>query len=412
MIDLAGQVPLQVAAAQEDLMLPEHGYMLRLVTDKPPDTMTLARLSDSAKRKNASVVLIGAPVPGGGSISRYVINHQPPNPSEVLQWHLCHQLRDGSACPLRCRRDPDRSRPACGDDYVAECLEHSDVAQALCEVWRPADVLEIVQLLAVRPRRDLIGAALAGRYASVRGLVERALRAEAKDGPYQSSSRVARHRRAFRIAYAVLDGRPMTDVFEATGWLMDLLDRETGQTPMGRAVLENDVQSLLGDELRGGPADSVSVPRSARIAKLPNPTLVDAVLDVLWHDYDTSHRPLLRWLDKLARDGRREVRLTAAVTAGRLIAYDLDRLFEELIEDWAGHPEPHLRQTAALACEFAAYDSKLCERIAWRIRRWASATDLSRQDTLLRVHASRFGSTFPAYALQDLNLNPWIELAR
>ena len=162
----------------------------------------------------------------------------------------------------------------------------------------------------------------------------------------------------------------------------------------------------MGPELEGDWFEGQDVAKSSsgssRSAWIRDPGLRGAVLEVAWHDFDSTREPLLRWLDVLVRDGDLTMRRAAAETAALLVHHDFDRMHETLIDRWAASPRPQLRQAAAWTETTADLGGHVGPHIRERIRGWCYAGNNYQRDTAARVYASGLQQSVLAWSMADL----------
>ena len=196
----------------------------------------------------------------------------------------------------------------------------------------------------------------------------------------------------------MFDGYPLTRMFQATGALIEHIDKEVGRTQAERSVLEHDLNTLLGDiRVAPAPGGYDDMTGAARLAQLRQPRLVRTILDVAWHEYDSARLPLLRWLDDLVASG--DARPVAAA-AGLLCGYDFDQVHDVLLGQWAKSDTRARRVAAALACEMAVRQPSLTERVLRCLRSWIHSGSAYRRDTAVRTYATdTFLDLYPLVAL-------------
>ncbi|MET8041891.1 hypothetical protein ABZU25_13650 [Micromonospora sp. NPDC005215] len=212
----------------------------------------------------------------------------------------------------------------------------------------------------------------------------------------------APHRQAFRIAYAVFAGHPLSNVFLAGELLSQQIMPlyETRETPPDRLIFDGNVDNLIHPSMVASARDD-SQRAGPRCAELTDDTLITAILDVAWHDYDTLRGPLMTWLTVLAGNRSWQVRLRAAQIAGILAGFDFEQVYRSLIVVWARW-QARYRRSAALAMDMAYVDGHLTRRVRQRVQDWTRSPDPLLQDTAARVYGMRLGEDDVPRALREL----------
>jgi hypothetical protein len=394
-LHLLGDDPIHAYFSDSNLLRPGHGHVVQLAPAVEPESSELAQLSTLAREARASVVFVGADA-GNRPLVEYHVEHARPDPREVFIVWLERWLRDRGRCIAAC--------PACEGECVqayvercrAEYVQHLSVNAMTDAVRFAADFAEHV------PAGDAAIDLLADRAALRAKAVELLEAARSQDGAareWPRTRRVAQHRRAARLAFAVFHGYPLTRVFEATSALNRRLDEAAERTSTDRTVLEYNLEDLLDGIRLEGPADGAV--GAARIARLRQPGLVRGLLDVAWHEYDTAREPLLRWLDDLAETG--DSRPVAAAT-GLLCEYDFEQIRGGLLDGWAAGKQRSRREAAALACEMAVHNPALAPQVLQCVAAWAEHAGC-RRDTAVRTYATKtFRRRYPREALAVLEL--------
>jgi len=218
--------------------------------------------------------------------------------------------------------------------------------------------------------------------------------------------RASQHERAFRLAYAVFRRRPLHYVFEATDLLLHEIDSAALRQDWGNMALQHPVQQLLGEGLEDDwlAACEPGAERigSSRTAWIRDPGLRGAIIDVAWHDFDGTRRPLLRWLDRLVRENDEVMQRAAAEAAGLLADLDFARVYKDLIDDWAKSPRKAVRQAAAWALTYSAKGGDAAPKVRAKLREWCSGNHKYQHDTAARVYASGLEQTFLGWSMLDL----------
>jgi hypothetical protein len=195
-------------------------------------------------------------------------------------------------------------------------------------------------------------------------------------------------------------------VFESAAWLLEEIDDAALRPEWGSMALEHPVQDLLGEELRvdwleGRDAGNPSFGTS-RSAWIRDAGLRGAILDVAWHDFDSTRKSLLKWLDRLVREGDGIMSRAAAETAGLLVHHDFDRVHAELIDGWAASPSPRVRQAAAWTETISDLGGHVDHLIRAKLRDWCYGGTNYQRDAAARVYASGLQQRVLAWSMADL----------
>lgn len=389
-----------------DLLISKHGHVLKLAGHAlDPLKIKLRILEGLAKDRKARLVLVADGEPGERMASGLAVAHRPPDCVAVFCKWFSYQLAG------RCVAGCALCTGACVEKLAQALVRREDARRELGLVFRPDHAVA----LAVRVARQVASgpdgpdlSALASLFsdspARLRQRAERMLQPESGADPLPDQ-RIVRHQRAARISYTVFAGLPIAHVFEVTGWLMDEMDQEEQRTPLGRPVFDRWVAELLGDDLHAdGQPDTPVRPGISRRVPTRHERMIGPILDVAWHDFDNARLPLLRWLDRMARDDHRAVRWCAGHVAGWLSEFDYDQVYERLLETWARAPTPRIRQTAAWALSTAADRGPLNEQVGRQVHGWAESPSAYLRDAAARVYLSGFGRNQLEYVLEDLRI--------
>jgi hypothetical protein len=382
---------------EASFLLDGYGHILDPGSEVKLESVHLDALETKAHRIGATVIVLSRSDDRDDELSRHRVRQQRPDNREVFRRWLGYRLVQAG----RCVGDCDDCGQRCHDAYVARCLNDAGVAAQLLAAWRMTDVVELADHCArevsdpgepLRIPEDAIG-----RRRQASQLLD-------VDWEQLGGKRAAQHLQAFRIAYALLHEVSITHVFDAVGRLVHELDKEQRRRPIGRSVLELDVDELLGPGMQpGDTGEAAAAPTSgiARRAQLRDPRLAAYILDVAWHDYDSLRGPLLSWILDLGGHPDPTVRQYVAAATGRLCGYDFQEIREQVVESWA-EGEPRTRYTAALALESAAYNEHLTVPVLRYVRRLVLSRSRHRCDVAVRFYATPYGRTFYPYALADL----------
>jgi hypothetical protein len=387
LVVLAPGTPITALLDRPDLLWEGCGHVLE--PDLRPDPAALAALELRARSRRATVVVIGD-TRRDRDLADYLVEHRLPDLRAVFRAHLVHGLGERGTCVGDCVD----CRGECLDPYADRCLRHPDLAAELDAAMQVSEAIDLARPIAAEaPKGDELDALLADLLpARLRRNAELILRATVDPDVGQPS---AEYRRAFRIAYAVFDGLPLTWVFEAADRLVDP-DAEDGPGPS--FGLETRV--LVGD---GMCAPEAEADESPRLARMRSRLLVRAMLDVAWNDWGLA-RHLLRWLDALVESGRPGVRERAAVVAGWLARYDFAHVYDSLVDLWARSQKGSLRGAAALAARTTAEDHRLQPLLGERIRDWLGDGSAYQRASVARAYYYGLGRVRPFQALADLRV--------
>ncbi|HET8642438.1 MAG TPA: hypothetical protein VFM37_10895 [Pseudonocardiaceae bacterium] len=380
-----------ISAVLEHAELPRkgHGHFLRIGPNHPVDSATLAAVGGRFHDADAFLVAIGPPARRvDDDLRPYAVGHDAPAGDQVLERHLLAQLRRRR---MPCVGDCGTCGGGCFVSYVRRCIEDADIAAYLGRRPLPGDVVNLARQLvenAVEGREpaaalDLIGSRL-------RQLAAKILTPDPDSEPVHELRRTA-----YRIAYATFDGSPLSVVSDAASRLFDALSTPSpdGEPPAAGEAFEGRLGSLLHEDMyyAAGPGGAADAERKARLL---DPALASAILDVAWNDYDRNREPMLGWLWSLGGDRRDRVRIRAAYSAGLLATYDFGIVYHSLIRRWAASERALFRQSAAMALEFAAEDSAYTGRVRRQVRDWALAANPYLNDSAARAYATDLGRLF------------------
>lgn len=387
MVDVDEDTSLTVALHQDGVLRPGHGHVLELTAGQPaPRGHTLGGAAEACG-DGGYVIVIGPPAPAGNSLRQYEIAHRPPAAADVLDSHLTHLLRTREGRPD-------------ADVLAWRCRSDEAIARYLAASWQPAEVVVLARRLVEVAKRD-------GTPAEALDLLPGALRALAVDVLKDADGDTNTLRRlTARIAYAIYHGTPLTVVFELASTLRAALPPEDPDEPepVARTVFDGGIDGLVPWEMRARDEDGTGAADAERLARLRDPELARAVLDVVWHDYDHLRTPLLAWLFVLGGDHRERIRIRAGQVAGQLAIYDFGRIYRELFRLWATSPRTACRQAVAWAMERAALEPRLTARVSRQVADWVFSPDPLLNDSAARCLATRIGTESPEDALDLLYL--------
>ncbi|WP_305787003.1 hypothetical protein [Symbioplanes lichenis] len=387
-LDVDQAVPLR-DIVERKLFEKRGGYILDHW--QPLENNTLDALGQLAREARSLIVVVAngeaaaCPLTAG-------VRHPAPAARDVLGKHLTFQLRDHNCTSCTGPLDV----PA----YVTRRLDEIDRIQPYALPGKMREVVDLARVLAENLHTDVATAVLVERdRASLRKIASDAMRL----GPGGTGG--TERWQSFRLAYAVFDGFPLRQVFEAA----ELLAREvlpifeTRESPPDHVVFEGAVSELLLDSMYiADPIEQLAtaevVPRRARLV---DPALTRMILDVVWNDFDSVHLPLLTWLDVLAEHPSAYVRVRAAQAAALLAGFDFDQVYRALIRPWAERGLAY-RQSAAAALQLAAAEARLAGRVHRQVSDWVRSPNPNLQDSAARALSTTIGATDPIGAVDKL----------
>ncbi len=379
---------------REDLPRTGHGHVVELPAGQPaPRIHTLTAVGGQFTGKSAYLVVIGPPAATEHALHPYEVPHHPPPAADVLNSHLTHELG------LRTNWSDGQVAT-----FVATCRHSPGIAERLRGAGQPAAVVHLARrLVQVGLRGGQPDEALTLLPNALRKLAVDVLRHANEEGGVHPLRVLTA-----RIAYGLFSERPLAVVFELASRLFAELPQEE-ETPPGepsrlvRTVFDGGMESLIDDRMRAGHAAG----DDDRLARLVDPELALAVLDVVWHDYDHLRGPLVDWLFLLGGDARPQVSARAARLTGQLALFDFGTIYRELLRPLARSRNKTHRQSAALALERAVLEPKLAARVCRQVQDWTFSPDRYLNDTAARCYATRLGAEFADEPLAHL---AWVAL--
>ncbi|UKY47695.1 hypothetical protein [Streptomyces inhibens] len=380
---------LQALCQRADELLGPGGFMVDL-GDQPLKLSTVETLGHLARKQRAFLVVIGELGPVDPDRLRpHAVEHRRPPLGDVLAVHLSRLLagHPGACAHQDCSAEHTAA-------FTARMLESQQVQRTLDGAPSVRSVVEFAEVLAQSIHsEDTSLSDVIGQWRDrLRRLAKQLLQVstQTSHGPVLDP-----HRQAFRIAYAFFHGHPLSDVFEAGDVLSaTVLPRyETREPAPTNHVFERELDQLIPQEMRAS-VDTTSVggvDDNPRRARLVDEELMHAVIEVVWHDYDSLRDPLREWLTALVARPLERIRVRAAQIAGILLSHDFDSVYRDLIRNWAGDSAAY-RQSAALALEMAAHDPRLVQRVRGQIRSWLGSPRWQFQDSAARAYGTLVGA--------------------
>ncbi|XVU28248.1 hypothetical protein ACQPZJ_14740 [Actinoplanes sp. CA-054009] len=369
-----------------DILPEDSGFVLRLPGDGSTDIAR--KLASLFRSRRSTLLLIKDGHPERWDRPEAEVPHQAPDPIEVFRRHLAAALLTD-------------------DGRTVEEFLTSRVRDELEAVHSPKESVAIAYAIAKKPPAD---------DDEMKALLEcsqprrRARAAEillpGKGESTARSRRAGQHERAFRLSYAVFYRTSLHYVFEAAEMLLREIDSAALRPEWGRMALQDSVEKLLGETLGedwvAGCHPDVAARNATRVAWIRDPGLRKAILDVAWHEFDGTRRPLLRWLDHLVANGDDVMRRAAAEAAGMLVNHDFARVHEDLVDKWAGSPRAAVRQAAALTMTLSDMAGGVGPKVRRTLSAWCAGDSNYRHDTAARLYASGLEQTNLAWSMFDL----------
>ncbi|GAB3150631.1 hypothetical protein GCM10027290_38480 [Micromonospora sonneratiae] len=397
-------VTLAELAGEADLITPGHGVILELTEPGTVSAGTLSTFATMARRCDAYLVILDdradAPEP---SLRPYGALHTPPDAANVIRRHLPRLLKQSARCVGTCGRCVD----SCHQAFVEKCLDQEDVTKALTAHPKPGSAVELAETLANWSGKEKeLKQAMRGLRSRVRELAAKLLKHEHPNAETGNAQPPTPRRQAFQIAYAVFDGYPLADVFNAGELLLSILWQVQGDEERpARVVFDGGVDQMLNTGLGAtGTLSPDNVTEHPRRARLADRRLQVDVLDVVWHDFDSVRVPLLAWLNTLVFGRRESLRSRAAEVAGLLATYDFGEVYRVLIGPWARSPKGFVRQAAVIALDSALDNTQFFDRIWRQVDDWVQSPNALLHDTAARTYATRLGTALPTLALHNLRI--------
>jgi hypothetical protein len=376
-----------------ELIAEESGFVLRYDRDNYAEAMR--RLSDLFRRRGSGLLFIRDEGTGGGVRGGAEVDHQPPDPTEVFRNHVGRRLVFLDT--------------AFSYTEIDKYLRFPSLRDALAKTYGPKECVAIAEAVAKsRPDDDEAMQTTLDSSQPRRRKLAAEILMPTKDGVGTGGRRASQHERAFRISYAVFRRQPLHYVFEAAEWLLAEIDSAALRPEWGSMALQRSVDELLGEPLakewRAGRDAGNTALGAARVAWMRDPGLRGAILDVAWHEFDSTRKPLLKWLNKLVDDGDEVMSRAASETAGLLAHYDFDYVHRELLGGWARSPRRQMRQAAARSEMTAEMAGDVGDRIRETLRGWCLVGNNYQRDTAALVYASGLQQPVLAWSLSDLGL--------
>lgn len=308
----------------------------------------------------------------------YEVPHERANAPEVLHKHLTRLLSNtyaGNGEPIH--------------SYVDRCLADPAIVEHLRNSPPPGEVFDLARrLITIRKTDGQPGDAVRLLPSALRELAATVLsRPEGEDDD------TALRRFSARVAYAVWNGNSLAVVSELAAKLLNALSKKDDSDPV-KSALGGGMVGLIDPSMRGWDDEEGldESERRSRQARLVDPELARAVLDVVWNVYHPLREPVMRWLLDVAGDPREKVRMRAGQVAGQLATYDFGYVYRELLRPLAESRRAVHRQAASWAVERVALDSRLTARACRQVRDWAWSPNSYLNDTAARAYTTHVGA--------------------
>lgn len=369
-----------------------YGYLLHSVPASAVGKLTQPRLSfvERTLEKSNSFLVITVSTRREAQYSdleRYLVDHPALDPNQVIYSHL------RLLCP--------KSR-----DLLEEWLADSRLAEQVKVVEKPRAVAKLAAKLAEAvaagtPLDEFLEWARGGAQIEARRLLGGTDQVDPELRPTEQLQRCA-----FLVALAVFNDAPYLPVAAAAESLALLLT--TAAYPRGapdRQIFalrrDNCLRWLRGTVERRQRSNRWGEQNIEHI-RLRNPDLPSALLNELWHEYDSARTPVLHWLHDLTNSRSAELRVRAAQAIGKLATDDFEYVYQEVIFGWAGSQWTRQRDAAAWALEVATVTGDAGARVRRLLHDWCRAGSRNRKLTAVTTYGTKIGADRPDEALHSL----------
>ena len=365
----------------------DHGHIIDATVAQSIEFADLMVVDQQAAERNATAVVIGPLAEQGHDLGLYLFPHRRSMPLDVFRSQLTYLLSG-------------QQRDAEIETWVA----HPIVRRHLNEALSLEEAARIAVVIGGAPAAEAEATLLDDLDSWLRAQARVILRASDGEirGDRQPWSGTSEYRRAFRLAFAALDGSPLSAVYHATDMLLAIERNDPPDAEPG-PQLDLEFDGLLSAGMRL-PGRQVPRPGEPRPARLANSELVRAVLDVAWNERALS-ASLLRWFDQLAQDPHWDVRRRAALLAGLLCFSDFRNVMDGLVETWARSNRRNLRVAAGLSLLSCAHHPELRGDLIREVERWVTAEQTSTsytRDSVAWAYAYGLGTQLPYDGLRRL----------
>lgn len=372
---------------QDDAFRPGCGYLLEspslLTDDGTVDEVHFRRLVDGVRGKGAYLVMTTDENHAriGGAEGHYTHRCPPPDPLRVVEEHLSVYMDPEKFAQRRDTLLGDQTRKAlaASDNGTAPPSLCDALAKALCEVADPVrDIDEALAILDGHTRENTIS--------WLANVTDPAVLALA-------------------IALAVFEHTDSTAISAAATRLQNTLWPEA--FPLAPPAAKPDLRDQRLEAVNAREDNAFVRTRNGegqypvKTARFSSPAWRDALLDVVWEQYEQLRPAILDWLADTPAD--LGLHLLAGAVAGRFITSWSGYEALERVVDWAGDEHARIRVMAAEALASAADNPDLEPIVRQRVSRWGQHnTNRRLQWTAAVTFGSRYGRQRPAMALRQL----------
>lgn len=387
---------LQALVAQARRCLKRGEGVLVGLGGRRPGRSTLQALSLLARAHGTYVVLVVEDTRTDDDLpAPYAVRHLRPEPRPVLDAHLKSVLEAHRArCTDRDRCDRARLRRFA--DGVLDDPRVGDKLDAARSIdWITSFARNIAACL--HGTEDALDVLLDTPHEDLRSLARRFLKlseTQNADGE-PSASEAETHHQAVRISYVLGHDLPLSDVLRmGTRLSAEMLRAEYRESAPARPVFELDLDRLVAPGMGIAAEAGAHLSDNPRRARLTDPDLMPAVIEVIWHGFGWLRDPLVAWLRALADDRLERVGARAAVIVGHLLRHDFDSVYRDVVKDWARSPSVRDRRYAAMALSvaMAADDPRITAQVARQVRDWSGSPSPQLQDSAARTYGTQVGT--------------------
>lgn len=309
-----------------------HGLLLcDLITrrDEPLRESHLLAVRERLIRQHAYLVVTAGPLARLEDVP--AAEWTPPSAFDVLTAHL--------------RADVD-------DETARRLLAHSSVAELLGRGHQLREIAAFARVLVRYARHEVDETA-------VEEFSRQALEEQVQEWFEEDEKTLPLRDKAFLVALAAFDGGPYALTAELSDLLYGLFQETQnrflpGEIPVfgthtgKRLQLARAWRYQEDEDTEWGPVEQTK-------AAYRDPRAALVLLREVWTGHPSARPGLVRWLQRLADDGRPLVRTRAASTVAVLARTDLPSAMALIIESWAGSPRFRRRLVAANALALTHY---------------------------------------------------------
>ncbi|WP_158891105.1 hypothetical protein [Amycolatopsis anabasis] len=376
------------------------GYFVEL-SRRAENSLTeahLDKLRDLLEKRDAYCVLIGGrDLRQVDSFGGYAMEYEPPDPRELLERHIRHEVR--------VEDDEDLER------RLAELVLADWVHVALGPRPRPMESTRMAALLVDHARGVLDRSEVERRATQAVPFQVAEWFAELQGLRAGEDLDEGLGLAAFRIALGVLNESPYHLVAEAA--------RKLARRFVEATASENSRQtSLLADDperrlpaLRAEFIDGQAIIGTARVPMrllaFQDERYPVTVLRHVWENHHRMRAAISSWLMKLSKDPRPLVWVRAAQAAGYLCSLDYTYAFTKLITPGiyaTGDNWMRRRLFAAIALDQAAQEDQVLQAIRGWLRRWRRRGDEAERWTAAATLGFGLGLRYIDHSLEELRI--------